>query len=69
MSCPQCGSSEGYIVKDRANGWLTYLGDWTGEEERLDGEDGLRYTRSRTVSCIACGARAPRPTTAIRCPR
>lgn len=66
--CPHCGSDDGYYVSDRANGWLQYLGTWEGDEERPSGEDGLRYTRSRTVTCQRCGRRSPRPSNAERHP-
>lgn len=59
--CPNCGSTDGYTVADRANGWVTYLGDWTGNEERCNGEDGLSYSRSKTVICESCKKRVPRP--------
>jgi hypothetical protein len=60
-TCPHCGSDKGYTVSDYAAGWLEYSGYWNGEEERNAGEDGLRYRRSRTVRCDACGKRAERP--------
>lgn len=66
--CPRCGSTAGYTVSDRAAGWVQYMGDWTGAEERTNGEDGLQYTRSKTVTCDACGVRVPRPADRISQP-
>lgn len=59
-SCPYCGSTDGYDVGIRVNGWAIYNGYWNGDEE-IGSEDGLRYSRPKTVKCLSCSRRVAYP--------
>jgi len=60
--CPKCGSASGYVAKLAVSGIAREVFEWSGEyQERIAGEDSLRYRQPRTVACADCGARFRNP--------
>lgn len=63
MSCPKCGSADGYIAHDYFAGWATFIGSWDVPDEECPTftDDVIIRRTSKTAVCLDCGKRVTRP--------
>lgn len=61
MKCPKCGGVNGWWIKARAFGHATEQGGWGNHLGELVDSTFVNYAKTKTVLCIDCKRRVPRP--------